>query len=85
MRSPRMLLAAIAAVFGFGIAEIQAQTVRGITDTEILVGGYTDLSGVGVSWGVGNSSAWRMAFEEINAKGGIHGRKIRYIVEDNQY
>jgi len=26
-----------------------------------------------------------MAFDEVNAKGGIHGRRIRYIVEDNQY
>jgi branched-chain amino acid transport system substrate-binding protein len=26
-----------------------------------------------------------MAFDEINAKGGINGRKIKHIVEDNQY
>jgi len=26
-----------------------------------------------------------MAFDDINEKGGIHGRKIRYILEDNQY
>ena len=26
-----------------------------------------------------------MAFDEQNAKGGINGRKIKYIVEDNQY
>jgi branched-chain amino acid transport system substrate-binding protein len=62
-----------------------AQAVRGVTDTEIVIGTYTDLSGVTVAWGVNNSNAIRMAFEEINAKGGIHGRKIRYILEDNQY
>ena len=62
-----------------------AQAVRGVTDTEIVIGTYTDLSGVTVAWGVNNSNAIRMAFDEINAKGGIHGRKIRYIVEDNQY
>jgi len=62
-----------------------AQTVRGVTNTEIVIGTYTDLSGVTVSWGVNNSNAIRMAFEEVNARGGIHGRKIRYIVEDNQY
>ncbi|RYE60221.1 MAG: branched-chain amino acid ABC transporter substrate-binding protein, partial [Oxalobacteraceae bacterium] len=27
----------------------------------------------------------RMAFDEQNAKGGINGRKIRYVLEDNQY
>lgn len=62
-----------------------AQAVRGVTDTEIVIGTYTDLSGVTVAWGVNNSNAIRMAFDEVNAKGGIHGRRIRYIVEDNQY
>lgn len=62
-----------------------AQAVRGVTDTEIVIGTYTDLSGVTVAWGVNNSNAIRMAFDEVNAKGGIHGRKIRYILEDNQY
>jgi len=62
-----------------------AQAVRGVTDTEIVIGTYTDLSGVTVAWGVNNSNAIRLAFDEINAKGGIHGRKIRYILEDNQY
>ena len=84
MKLRHLILAALAAV-GLGSGQAEAQVVRGVTDTEILVGTYTDLSGVTVSWGVGNSSAWRMAFDEINAKGGIHGRKIRYIVEDSQY
>ena len=63
----------------------QAQAVRGVSDTEIIIGTYTDLSGVTVAWGVNNSNAIRMVFDDVNAKGGIHGRKIRYIVEDNQY
>ena len=62
-----------------------AGPVRGVTDTEIVIGTYTDLSGVTVAWGVNNSNAYRMAFDEVNARGGINGRKIRYIVEDNQY
>ena len=36
-------------------------------------------------WGVNNTNAWRMAFDEANAKDGINGRKIKYIVEDSQY
>ena len=64
---------------------LAAGPVNGVTDKEILIGTYTDLSGVTVSWGVNNSNAIRMAFDEVNAKGGINGRKIRYIVEDNQY
>ena len=62
-----------------------AETVTGVTDTEILIGTITDLSGVTAVQGVNNANAVRLAFDEVNEKGGIHGRKIRYIVEDSQY
>jgi branched-chain amino acid transport system substrate-binding protein len=62
-----------------------AADVRGVTDTEIVIGTITDLSGVTAVQGVNNSDAVRMAFDEANEKGGINGRKIKYIVEDNQY
>jgi len=45
----------------------------------------TDLSGVTAVQGVNNANAIRLIFDEANAKGGIHGRKIKYVVEDNQY
>ncbi len=57
----------------------------GVSDTEIVIGTITDLSGVTAVQAVNNSDAIRLVFDEANAKGGIHGRKIRYIVEDTQY
>jgi branched-chain amino acid transport system substrate-binding protein len=84
----RMLLSAtvaIAALAGLTIAAAEAQTVRGVTDTQIIIGTTTDLSGVTAMWGVNNSNGYRMVFDEINARGGINGRKIKYIVEDSQY
>ncbi len=62
-----------------------ADPVRGVTDTEIVVGMYTDLSGVTAMWGVNNNNSWRMVFDRVNAEGGIHGRKIKLITEDSQY
>jgi branched-chain amino acid transport system substrate-binding protein len=62
-----------------------ADAVRGVTATEVVIGTITDLSGVTAVQGVNNSDAIRMAFDEANAKGGVNGRKIKYIVEDNQY
>lgn len=60
-------------------------TVRGVTDTEIVIGSQNDLSGpVGLLGGDAVNGA-RLRFEEINAAGGIHGRQIRFIVEDAQY
>jgi branched-chain amino acid transport system substrate-binding protein len=79
----RLLAAGVAAVLAGPLAA--ADGVRGVTDHEIVIGTYTDLSGVTAMWGVNNSNAWRMVFDATNAAGGINGRKIRYIVEDNQY
>ena len=56
-----------------------------VTDNEIVIGTYTDLSGVTAVWGVNDVNAYRMAFDEANNAGGINGRKIKYIVEDMQY
>jgi len=36
-------------------------------------------------WGVSVSNGMKMAVEEINAAGGINGRKLRMILEDNGY
>jgi branched-chain amino acid transport system substrate-binding protein len=58
---------------------------RGISKTEIVLGMHTDLSGPAATYGVSSSNAVKMRFDEANDKGGIHGRKIRLIVEDTQY
>ena len=58
---------------------------RGVTDTEITFGTMTDLSGVTAVQGVNNANAMRMVFDEVNAKGGIHGRKLHWVLEDMEY
>ncbi|MDR3534827.1 MAG: ABC transporter substrate-binding protein [Rhodopila sp.] len=62
-----------------------AAATRGVTGTEIVIGTMTDLSGVTAVQGVNNANAMRLAFDEANARGGIHGRKVRWIVEDMEY
>ncbi|MFN4163500.1 MAG: ABC transporter substrate-binding protein [Ferrovibrio sp.] len=83
IKSVAVATALFAAVALAGAA--QAQSVRGVTKSEILIGMHTDLSGVAASYGVSSSNAMRLEFEKVNAAGGIHGRKIRLIVEDHQY
>ncbi len=80
-----MRTAPFAALLIFLATAANAQHQRGVTDTEILIGTVTDLSGVTAVQGVNNANAVRLAFDAINDKGGINGRKIRYIVEDSQY
>jgi branched-chain amino acid transport system substrate-binding protein len=58
---------------------------RGITADTIKLGSHTDLSGGLAIWGVPATNGQRMRFDEANAAGGIHGRRIEFIVEDSQY
>jgi branched-chain amino acid transport system substrate-binding protein len=52
---------------------------------EIVLGSHTDLSGVAAAFGVSQANGMRMAVEELNAAGGIEGRPVRLVIEDNQY
>ncbi|MBM4219433.1 MAG: branched-chain amino acid ABC transporter substrate-binding protein [Gammaproteobacteria bacterium] len=58
---------------------------RGVTDKEIVIGSHTDFSGPTAIWGVGTINGARMRIDAQNAKGGVHGRQIRFVVEDAQY
>ncbi len=60
-------------------------TNEGISATEIVIGTHQDLSGPVKGWGVPVSNGMKMATEEINAAGGVQGRKIKLIVEDSGY
>ena len=57
----------------------------GVTDDEIRIGGAHDLSGIFAPFSVPAVSAARAYFDQVNAEGGVHGRKITYIVEDHGY
>jgi branched-chain amino acid transport system substrate-binding protein len=70
---------------GLTTPAISGENTRGVTDKEIVIGTYTDLSGVTAVWGVNDVNAYRMASNEANANGGVNGRMIKYIVEDMQY
>ena len=73
------------AVASMAVAGAASAQTRGVTANEIVLGMHTDLSGVAATYGVSSSNAVKMRFEEINAEGGINGRKIRLIVEDQAY
>ena len=58
---------------------------QGVTDTEVLIGSNNDLSGIFAAFGGPATKAAQMVFDKANAAGGIHGRQIRFIVEDHAY
>ena len=84
--SRRIVLAGTAGLLASpAIIRRASAATRGVTDTEIVIGQMSDLSGVTAVQGVNNTNAMRMTFDDCNARGGIHGRKIRFIVEDMEY
>jgi branched-chain amino acid transport system substrate-binding protein len=83
-----LALVGVAASALCGAALAQDQVVwktQGVSKNEIVLGVHTDLSGVAATFGVGTTNAFRLRVDEVNAAGGIHGRKIRLVIEDTQY
>ena len=77
-------LKSLAAAATLAASPLLAQT-PGVTDTEIKLGGAHDLSGIFAPFSVPAVSAAKAYFDKVNAAGGVHGRKITYIVEDHGY
>jgi branched-chain amino acid transport system substrate-binding protein len=65
-------------------AHAQAQDV-GVTATEILIGEVQPMSGPASLIGKAGAAGSKLAIAEINAAGGINGRKLRAIYEDDGY
>ncbi|MBC7741655.1 MAG: ABC transporter substrate-binding protein [Bdellovibrionaceae bacterium] len=53
-------------------------------DNEIVIGSYSSNTGATATFGVYQLRGTEMAIEEINAKGGINGKKIKHINYDNK-
>ena len=81
----RSLLAGTAGLLAAPALIGRAAATRGVTDTEIVIGTMADLSGVTAVASVNNANAMRMVFDDCNARGGIHGRKIKWVLEDMEY
>ena len=58
--------------------------VPGVTDTEVVIGATTPLSGPAAVWGTTalGAEAWA---KYVNEQGGVHGRKIRVELKDDGY
>jgi len=76
---------AIAAAAVIASAVSASAQVKGVTKTEIIFGAHTDLSGPAATYGVSSTNGVKMRFDDVNAQGGIHGRKIKFILEDAAY
>lgn len=85
MRTSTVAKAVALAMLGlWGASPVYAADSTGVTDTSIKIGFVGSLTGPAAIWGTGNMAGATLAFEELNAAGGINGRKIDFITVDDE-
>jgi branched-chain amino acid transport system substrate-binding protein len=76
--------ALLGAVITLGSAGPGFAVDPGLTDTEITIGLFGPLSGPLVGYGIDPVNAAKMWYDDVNKKGGVHGRKIKLVIEDDK-
>jgi len=80
IRNTALALGVLAATAS--MAQAQAP---GISKNEILIGTILDISGPIAAFGKQSRNGMQLRVEEINEQGGINGRKLKLLVEDDAY
>jgi len=82
-RRAHAFIATIAVGATIAITGAQAADVPGVTDTEIKVGSFGPLTGPVYIYGKLTMNGVEVYFNELNKKGGVHGRKLVLVREDD--
>jgi len=69
----------------FAAQSALAQTAPGITADKIRLGQAAVFTGPAAQLGIQMRNGIRAYFEEMNEKGGVHGRKLELVTEDDMY
>src|SRR5262245_3752725 len=78
------LFTAATLAFAASLAFSQTPT-QGVSKTEITIGSIQDLSGPIAGFGKAVRLGMMLRVDEANEQGGVNGRKIRLLVEDDAY
>jgi ABC-type branched-subunit amino acid transport system substrate-binding protein len=82
--SPRGSFAALIAL-GATMLAVPALAENGVSDDTVLFGQAAVLEGPAAALGLGMQIGLNAAFNEINSKGGVHGRKLKLISVNDGY
>ena len=78
------LLTALAAVTAAAAGQVKRVADPGVTPSSIAIGGTVPLTGVAAAYASVGRGA-EAYFKYVNARGGVHGRKIVYRYVDDAY
>jgi branched-chain amino acid transport system substrate-binding protein len=82
--SLRVCSAALAAI-ALAASPLAWGQQQGVGKTEILIGTIQDLSGPLAGYGKQARNGMQLRVDEANEQGGLHGRKLKLLVEDSGY
>lgn len=71
--------------YSFGVSRTQTQEARETKKEPIKIGAIFSLTGNGAAYGEPARDGLKLAVEEVNAKGGIGGKRVEVIYEDSQF
>ncbi len=78
-----ILMLCVSVALSIMVNGVWAGDVRGVTDTEVRIGHLVDFSGPGKFAGAPLTMGAQDYINYVNDQGGIHGRKIKLVIEDN--
>lgn len=82
MKTRKLLAIALVAMMGT-LSFVGCQKADASSDT-IKIGGSFDLTGEAAQYGIATSNGVKLAIDEYNANGGVLGKQIEFILEDNK-
>lgn len=87
MRTKKLVAMGLALIAGSmslaGCQQTGGDTTKASSDT-IKIGASFDLTGKAAQYGITASNGVKMAIDEYNANGGVLGKQIEFILEDNK-
>ena len=81
----KRLLTVLASALVATIAPLAAAQQQGVTPDTITLGAYGPITGPAAYIGLAGRDGMNLAIKEINAAGGINGRKIAVVFEDDAH
>ncbi len=72
-------------ILGVAVAALWAGQAAAQSGEPFKIGAILPMSGIAAPTGVASEVGARMAVKELNAAGGIMGRKVELIVADDQF
>lgn len=85
LKSLALVLIAGLVLTACGTAEKNSESAQGVTETTVTVGNTAAISGAYAPVGAPYNAGIKAYFEKVNEAGGINGREIKFVHQDDEF